>query len=227
MPQEWLNLMLDPFTTFWSGVAMKLPSVVGALLLLLAGSILARVIRELMQKLLASSRIDDFLGKVGFAEILSRVGFGRSVSYAVSFLTYWLILLVFFVSAANAINLTVVSELLNRFVLFMPKLIASVLVLIGGVILGHFVGEIVKNACQANHIHGGIILSRVFKVVVVMFAAIMSLEELGINTLVLTSSIQIVLATLGLAVAIAFGLGGKDVAAEIIRGFLRDQNKHS
>lgn len=227
MPHEWMErwamLMLDPFATFWSQVVAKLPSLVGALLLLLVGSFLGRVAREVTGKLLTSTRVDEFLGKVGFGEVMARIGLGRSASYAIGFLIYWLILLVFVVSAANALSLTVVSELLNRFVLFMPRLIASALVLFGGLLLGHFVGEVIRGACEANRLRSGALIARVFNGIVVVFASIIGLEELGIDTAILTSSIQIILGTLGLAVALAFGLGGRDVAAEIIRDFLKVQ----
>ena len=223
MPTEWIDLLIDPFTTFLGRVALKLPGVVGALILLLIGIALGRFLRRIVDKILAMSRLDELLGRVGFSEVLSRVGFGRSVSYAIGFLVYWLIIMVFLVSAANAINLTVVSELLNRFVLFMPRLIASVVVVIGGMVLAHFVGEVVRNACEANRVQGSSVISRIFKIVVVIFASIMGLDQLGINTGILTSSVQIILATVGLTLAIAFGLGGKDVAAGIIRDFMKGQ----
>ena len=77
MPEQWLNFMVGPLVTFWGGILMKLPNLIGALILLFAGSLLARFIRQITEKILLSSRIDDFLAKVGFSEILSRVGLGR------------------------------------------------------------------------------------------------------------------------------------------------------
>jgi len=86
-------------------------------------------------------------------------------------------------------------------------------------LIGRFLGEIVQNAATANRIQGAVGLSKVVKFVVVAFSAVMALEQIGIDTTIMTSSVQIILATLGLALAIAFGLGGRDVAADIIRNF--------
>jgi hypothetical protein len=99
--------------------------------------------------------------------------------------------------------------------------LGAVLVVAGGLLLGHFLGEVVRNAATANKIQGAVGLSKVASFVVVVFAVIMALEQIGIDTTIITSSIQIILATIGLGLAIAFGLGGKDAAADIIRNFTK------
>ncbi|MBI4668198.1 MAG: hypothetical protein HY747_03275 [Elusimicrobia bacterium] len=223
MQSEWLRVVSDPFLNFWSRVVATLPGIVGALLLLLIGFMLARGLRAVAEKLFRSIRLDEYTEKVGFNEILSRVGFGRSPGFVVGFLVYWLIVLVFIVSAANVVELTVVSELLENFVLFIPKLIASILILFGGLVLGHFVAQIVANAATSNNIRGGSALSQLANVVVIIFASLMALEQLGINTEILSSSFQIILGAICLALALAFGLGGRDMAADIIKDFFKSK----
>jgi hypothetical protein len=219
MPQEWYTIIVGPFQQLLAKVMDKLPGVVAAILLLLVGMLVAQGMRTVVERFLKFIRLDDHTDKVKLNELLARLGFGRSPRQIIGFLVYWLILLVFLVSAANAVELTVVSELLQQFVLFIPKVIAAVLVLAGGLLLGHFVGEIVRNAATANRLDGAIPLSKAAHLVVVVFAAIMALDEIGIDTTIITSSVQIILATVGLGLAIAFGLGGRDAAANIIRGF--------
>jgi small-conductance mechanosensitive channel len=157
--------------------------------------------------------------------LLARLGFGQSPAFVVGFLVYWLIILVFLVSAANAVQLTVVSQLLERFVLFVPKLIGAVVVVASGLLLGHFFGEVVLNAATANKLDSAVAFSKTVRDVVVVFAGVMALEQIGIDTSIITSSIQIILGTIGLGVAIAFGVGGKDVAAEIIKNFIARQSQ--
>ncbi|MBI4370516.1 MAG: hypothetical protein HY547_09850 [Elusimicrobia bacterium] len=222
---EWLELISDPFLNFWTRVVATLPSVVGALILLLIGFMLGRGLRAAVEKAMGLVHLDQYTEKIGFNEIISRVGFGRSPSYVIGFLVYWLVVLVFIVSASNVVELTVVSELLENFVLFIPKLIASILILFGGLVLGHFVNQVVGNAAISNNITGGIVLGKIANVVVVIFASLMALEQLGINTELLASSFQIILGTIGLAMAIAFGLGGKEVAAEILKDLVKTK-KH-
>jgi len=213
--------ILTPLQSLFTRVAVTMPSIIAAIVLLLIGALVSRALRALVERILRLGKIDEYSEKIGLNEILARLGLGRSPVYVIGFLIYWLIMLAFLVSAANAVNLTVVSELLQRFALFIPKLIASVLVMSGGLLVGHFLGEVVNNALVENKIKGAALLAKITKMVVVIFSVIIALEQLGIATTILTTSIQIVLGTLGLAFAIAFGLGGRDVAGELLRNLLK------
>lgn len=223
MQQEFLTLITSPFQQLLAKFLSALPGVLGAVLLLLIGMLIARGLRTAVEKFLKLVRMDEYTEKVKLNELLSRLGFGTSPAFIVGFLVYWLVILAFLVSAANAVELTVVSELLEQFALFIPRLIGAVLVLAGGLLLAHFSGEIVQNAAVANKIQGAVALSKAARLVVMVFAAIMALEQIGIDTSIITSSVQIILATIGLGLAIAFGLGGKDVAADILRNFTRNR----
>jgi hypothetical protein len=181
--------------------------------------VVARVLRTGVQRGLKYANLDQMTDKVKVNELFARLGFGRSPSFMISFVVYWFVILIFMVSAANAVKLTVVAAVLQRFLLFLPQLLAAVLVMGAGMLIARFLGEIVQNAATANRIQGAVGLSKVVKFVVVIFSAVMALEQIGIDTTIMTSSVQIILATVGLALAISFGLGGRDVAADIIRSF--------
>jgi hypothetical protein len=219
--------VFQPVTQLLGQILVKLPSFVAAVLLLLLGMVLGKIVRAFLERFLKVIRMDEYTEMVKLNELLARLGFGRSPAFVVAFLVYWLIILIFLVAAANAVQLTIVSELLQRFALFIPKLIGAVLVMAGGLLFGHLVSEIVLNAARANKLDAAMALSKAVRLVVIVFAGIMALEQIGLDTTILTSSIQIVLASVGLGLAIAFGLGGKDVAAEIIKELVTRQNRRS
>lgn len=219
MQPEWVNVLLVPFQQLVLRVMDKIPGILAAILLLLVGMLVAGGLRTGIEKFLKFIHLDEHTDKIRLNEVLARLGFGRSPGQVIGFLVYWLIILVFLLSAANAVELTVVSELLQEFVLFVPKVIGAVLVLAGGLLLGHLVAEIVQNAAIANRLDWAVGLSKAAQFVVIVFAAIMALQQIGIDTTIVTSSVQIVLASVGLGLALAFGLGGKDKAAEVIRKF--------
>jgi len=223
MPQDWLSILIVPFQQLLGSILVKMPSILAALLLLLIGMVVGRVARAGVEKLFRITKLDDYTEMIKVNELTTRLGFGKSPSYVIGFLVYWLIILLFLVSAANAVQLTVVSELLERFVLFVPKLIGAVLVVAGGLLLGHFFSEIVLNAATANKLDGALALSKLVRVTIVVFTGIMALEQIDIDTSIITSSIQIILAAIGLGFAIAFGLGGRDVAAEIIKNIAKNR----
>ena len=225
MQAEWLTVLTGSIQQLWTGLLHKVPAILAALFLLLIGMVVARGLRAAVVKFLTVVRVDQYTDKIRLNELLSRLGLGRSPAFAIGFLIYWLVILVFLVSAANAVHLTVVSQLLQQFVLFIPKVIGALVVVAGGLLFGHFLGEIVLNAAIANDLRGGMALSKIARFVVMGFAAIMALEQIGIDTTILTSSVQIILAAIGLGAAIAFGLGGRDAAAEMIRDFLRSSDR--
>ncbi|MFA6030152.1 MAG: hypothetical protein WC969_09880 [Elusimicrobiota bacterium] len=227
MNQDFVQLVADPFRVVLHRVLSQVPSFAAAFLFVLIGLFVARLLRSVVERALERAKIDDAVQKVGVGEVLARLGMGKSLGYVVGFLVYWFVLFAFFVSAANAVNLAAVSELLERFMLFLPSVIAAILILFGGLMFARFLSQVVANASSANDIRGGDVLAKAAYVVIVVFSTLMAMEQLGIQMLLLASSVQIILASLGLAFALAFGLGGKEVAAEIIRDILkRDVHPH-
>jgi hypothetical protein len=212
-----LGNLTDPFVSTANRFAQQIPSLAAAFLLLLVGMFMARVLRTVAERLFDRAHLDEYTSKVGINEVLMRLGLGKSPSYVLSFLIYWFILFIFIVSAANAVNMTVVSDLLERFVLFLPVLIASLLILFGGLLFARFLSEVITNAAAANSIRGGAVLAQASYVVVLIFSAMTALEQLGMKMNFISAAVQILLGSAGLAAAIAFGIGGKDVAGELIR----------
>lgn len=220
MTNQLLAGLTDPLVSLTHRFMARVPAFVAAFLLLLAGMFAARALRTLAERLLDRAHLDEYTSRVGINEVLSRLGLGKSPSYMLSFLIYWFVLFVFIVSAANAVDMTVVSDLLERFVLFLPSLIAALLVLFGGLLFGRFLSEVVANAATANNVRGGLLLSQATYMVVLIFSAMTALEQLGMKIGLLASAVQIAIASAGLAAGLAFGLGGKEIAAEILRDFL-------
>ncbi len=225
MVQDLMAILVEPFQQLLGSILVKIPSILSAFVLLLIGMVIARFARIGVEKFFKVTKLDNYTEQIKINELTARLGFGDSPGFVIGFLVYWLIILVFLVSAANVVELTVVSHLMQRFVLFIPKLIGAVLVLAGGLLLGHFFSEIVHNAATANKLDGAVALSKAVRFTVVVFAAIMALEQIGIGTDIITSSIQIIIAAIGLGLALAFGLGGRDAAGDVIKNFVARQRK--
>jgi len=214
---EILDLLTDPFISTFDRLAVYMPNIIAAFLLLLAGMFTARALRTVLESLMTRARLDDYTRRVGINEVFTRLGLGKSPAYGISFLIYWFVLFIFIVSAANAVNMTVLSDLLERFLMFLPPLIASILILFGGLLFARFLSEVIAGAAAANNIRGGAVLSKALYVSVLISASITAMEQLGLQMAFISSAIQIILASMGLAFALAFGLGGKEFAAQVIR----------
>jgi hypothetical protein len=217
MPRDIAILLADPFVSAANRFGSQIPTLAAALLLLILGLFAARALRTITERLLAGARLDEYTARVGINEIFARLGLGKSPTYVVSFLIYWFILFIFIVSAANAVNMTIVSDLLERFVLFLPVLVASILILFGGLIFGRFLSQVVVNAAAANNVKGGLFLAQAAYVVTLVFSAATALEQLGMKLTLIASALQIMLGSAGLAAAIAFGFGGRKAAADVLQ----------
>jgi hypothetical protein len=218
MSKDMARLFADPFLDAFHRVSGSLTSLAAAFLLLLVGMFTARLARAVVEFALGRIRLDDHTSRAGLNELLARLGLGKSPTAVAAFVVHWFILVVFVVSAANALNMTVVSDLLERFAQFLPALLAAVLILFGGLLFGRLISQVLTNAASANAIRGGGAVAASAYVVVVGYSALAALEQLGAKPQLVLSAAQILLGSLGLALALAFGLGAKDLAGEWLRG---------
>ena len=216
MDHDLVKILTDPFVGAAHRFGSAIPTLAAALLFLIVGLFLARAARTVAERMLGVARLDEHTARVGINEILARLGMGKSPSYVLSFIVYWFILFIFIVSAANAVNMTIVSELLERFVLFLPQLVAGLLIAFAGMIFARFISEIVANAAAANAVRGGQYLARAAYAATLVFSVATALEQLGMKMSLITSALQITLGSAGLAAAIAFGFGGRKAAGEMI-----------
>jgi hypothetical protein len=221
MGQNLVRLLVDPFLGAYERFAGAVPTLAAALLLLLVGMFLARAVRTSIELVLGRLRLDDHTSRVGINEVLARLGLGKSPTFVLAWVAHWFILFLFIVSAANAVNMTVVSEMLERFVGVLPSLIAAVLILFAGLLFGRLLAHILRNAAAANSIRGGSVVAAAAHTVAIGAAGVIALEQIGVRPQILIPSVQILIGSIGLALAIAFGLGAKDLAAEYLRELFR------
>lgn len=221
MGQNLVRLFVDPFLGAYDRFSGAIPTLAAALLLLITGMFLARAIRTLIEVALGRVSFDSYTSRVGINEVLARLGLGKSPTFVLAWVAHWFVLFLFIVSAANAVNMTVVSELLERFVQILPSMVAAVLILFGGLLFGRLVAHILLNAAIANSIRGGAVVAAAAQTVAIGAAGIVALEQIGVRPQILIPTVQILIGSMGLALAIALGLGAKDLAAEYLRELLR------
>ncbi len=223
MIKDIAELFIQPVINIWDKLSSYVPSLVAAFIFILFGLFIARVVSSVLEKFLRRIKLDDYTSSVGINELLIRFGFGKSFSRMLSFVVYWALLLVFFVTAADILSLTAISDILRRFVIeFLPKMTAAIFIAFGGLMLARFLGDVVMNSAIANNLKGGRSLSRIVNFVIIVFTVIAAIEQLGIKMKMIIGGLNILLASLGLAFAIAVGLGAKDIAHDILKGLLTE-----
>lgn len=220
------GLFIQPVLKIWDIFAAYIPNIIAALCFILFGLFLARCLSSLLEQFLRKIKFDSYTSRVGINEVMSRFGFGKSMAAILGFLVYWSVILVFFVSAADILNLAAVSQILEKIlVVFIPRIATSIFIAFGGLLFAKFMADVVLRSAAANNLRGGKSLSKIVNFVILVFTAIAAVEQLGIEMKIIRSSINILFASMGLAFAIAVGLGAKDIAHDIIRGMFTENKE--
>ncbi len=213
---EWKNLVVEPVTQMLTRIMAYLPVLLGALIILIVGWIVAKAIRRLVDWLLKTVRFDALADKAGISEILRKGDLEISAREVVSSIVYWLIIIMVLVMTVDALGLPKSSDILSGLFAYVPKVIAALLVLIVAMFLANFVSGIVRTAAANANLPKPELLAGISRWAIIIFAVTISLEQLGIAPLLVTATFNIILGGIVLALALAFGLGGKDAAAKYL-----------
>jgi hypothetical protein len=213
---NWNELIADPIRQMLTRIMDYLPILLGALIILIVGWIVAKLIRRAVDFLLKVVRFDLMANKTGITEVLRKGDLKITASQVVSGLVYWLIIIMVLVMTVDALGLPKASDILASVFAYVPRVIVALLVLIVAMFLAGFVSGIVRTACGNANLPKPEMIAGISRWAIIIFAATIAMEELGIAPLLVGTAFNIILGGVVLALALAFGLGGKDAAARYL-----------
>jgi flagellar biosynthesis protein FliQ len=222
---DWQALIFDPSREMLTRIANFIPTLIGASVILILGWIIAKVIKGIVNRLLLLIRFDAVTEKAGVSDILSKGGIRLSARQMISALCYWLVMIMVLVMVVNALGLTVASQLLESLLAYIPKVIAAIFVLVLGMFLGNILSGVVRTAASNANLPKADMLGHICQWAIVIFAATIALKQLGIAPLLVTATFNILFGGICLALAIAFGLGGKEMAAKYLEELKKKYSK--
>lgn len=195
------------------------PALFGALVILFAGYLLARLLEKGTDRLMRRIRFNQILEKGGVMQAVERSGSHVNPTRVAGSLVFWFVMFAVMLVAANALGLQSLANVFSELVSYIPSVIASIVIMIVGIVLGGFVGGLIM--ASAGGLRGGPTLSRVGKGGVIMLAVFMALQELGVATEIVTTAFAILFGAIALALALSFGIGNRDLAGEVTRDWYR------
>jgi hypothetical protein len=213
---NWENLIAGPVREMLTKILTYLPVLLGALIILIVGWIVAKAIRRIIDVALKAIRFDTLADKAGITAILKKGDLKITAREVVSGLVYWLIIIMVLVMVVNALGLPKASDVLTSLFAYVPKVIAALFVMVVAMFLASFVSGMVQTAAGNANLPKPEIFAGVSRWAIIIFAVTIALGELGIATLLVTATFNIILGGICLALALAFGLGGKDAAARFL-----------
>ncbi len=211
----------EPLRVMWTNAVGFVPNLLAALVILLVGWIVARVVRYLVQRALKVVQLDKVSEKVGINDALKQANLFTLPSQMVAKLFYWIVIVLALVMAVNAVKLTVATELLSRLLLYLPNVIAAVFVLVLGFFFGNLVRGLVQTALGGTETVDPEVAGKAAQLAIILFAAAASLEQLRIATTLITNAFTVTFAAIAFALALAFGLGCKDWVKGWVEGLLK------
>ncbi|MGH1487679.1 MAG: mechanosensitive ion channel family protein [Cellvibrionaceae bacterium] len=207
----------DPMI-IWGKVAGILPNLFAAILLLIVGHFLGKLLASIVAKLLAKVGLDKLSEKAGLGDSVAGAGFNMTPSNILGKIIYWLIFLTFIISAADTMGLDRVSSTIDNFVLYLPKVIGAFVVVIVGLFVAGLVRTGIETALGGMNLGYEKAVGSIIYAIIVIIVISLGINQLEIETDLLNQVVVIFLMAGAGAVALALGLGTRDVAGNVVAG---------
>jgi len=217
------KVIMGPLESLLDKILLFLPNLMISVLILLFGIILAMVVRVIFAKIFKALSIDKLLEKTGLMELLRRGGIKEAASNLLSKLIGWIIIIIFAIISMQALRAPAVERLLEQFLLYLPNIFIAILILFVGYLLGNFFGRTALIASVNAGLRVSGIVGNFVKLTVFMLSVTMALEQLGIGRGTVMIAFAIIFGGIVFACALAFGLGGRDVAKEYLEKHLKGE----
>jgi Conserved TM helix len=220
--QDNINVLLEPLRAVLQQTGVFLPRLMVAIAVFVIGWLVANAARFAVVKAMRAFNFHVLTERAGIDGFLQQGGTRKDTTDLFGAVVYWLVILAALIVAFNGLGLTQVTDLLTRVLLFLPKLLVAMVLLIFGAYFGRFVGQAVASHLRNAHISDAELLGHAVQYVIVAFVILLAVDHLDIGGGLIQHTFLIVLSGVVLALALSFGLGGRDRAARLLERWFPD-----
>ncbi|MDQ5893116.1 MAG: hypothetical protein QG640_127 [Patescibacteria group bacterium] len=215
--ENWGEVFTQSLQGIWLGIASFVPTLVIAVIIFAIGWVLAALIEKLVEGLFKTFKVDAALKSAGFEDVVERSGYKLNSGRFIGSLVKWFVVVVFLIASFDILGLSQVNSFLKDVVLsYLPQVIVAVLVLMVAVMIADAVQKIVIASARAAHVKSASLLGAIAKWAIWIFAILTALFHLGIAPGLIQTLFMGIVVAAAIAVGLAFGLGGKEVAAKML-----------
>lgn len=224
--KEWGMVIVTFFESLFKTVGAYLPNLIGALLLLIIGWMAAKMLRGVTAKVLRACGIASLGEKVRFNELLQKAGITKSLDDILGAIVYYMVILVFLVSASEVLGVKVVLATLNTFIAFLPHILGAFLILVISLYIAKVVKDTVRSTSANFNIAYAGALSSILEIVIIGFGVILAMTEIGLDMTIFTANITLIIAGVVLAMALSVGLGSRTIMSNVLARYYICQIYH-
>lgn len=221
---NWSELFLNSFQHLLSELLGAVPKILGAILLLILGIIIARLVAVIIIKTLRITRFDEWMHKLKVHDLFEKAQIKTSVAEIIARFAYWVILLIFLVGISETLGWSAVSQKISLFINFLPKVFISLIILIIGLYIASLVRQTIIAAFLSFGLSFGKLVSSAFFYFLLLFVVVIALEQLDIDTTIITSNVLIIIGGAVLAFAISYGFASKDILNNFLASLYSKNN---
>jgi small-conductance mechanosensitive channel len=212
--------MFQPLQEAISVFLSYIPQLIGAIVILIVGYIIAKVLQAVLGRVLQAVGFDGWMERGGIKQFFDRAETNQTPHSILGKLVFWFVFIIAITMAADALGIPQVSAVLAQLIAYIPNIIAAILILILAALLANFLAGIVRGATGSG------LLGSVAQYAIIVYAIFAAITQLGIAVELTAPTFLIVLGAVALAAAIAFGIGGREVARDVIeRAYNRGQEE--
>ncbi|RYF70255.1 MAG: hypothetical protein EOO22_14665 [Comamonadaceae bacterium] len=216
---ESFAIQLEPVRAILYQIGAFLPRLLIAIVVVVVGWLIAKVVRFAVVKTLRAINFPVLTERSGMDNFLRQGGMAGDTTTVFGTLAYWLVILASLLIAFNGLGLTYITDLLGRVVWFVPNVFVALLILAFGSYFARFLGDTVLAYCRNIKLQDSAILGKLTQYAVMVFVVLIALDQVKVGGDIVRQSFLVILAGVVFALALAFGLGGKDWAAERIENW--------
>ncbi|PWL37480.1 hypothetical protein DKG77_16010 [Flagellimonas aquimarina] len=216
---EWKNLTFDSLAAMGRDVALALPKIIGALIILLIGWLVTKIVLFVLGKVLKLAKMDTLSDKINEMDLFGKGDFKIDIIKVILGFVKWLLLLVFLIVAADILSWEIISTEIGNLLRYLPRLFSALALMMIGLYIGNFIKTTVKKLFDSLEFGGSNLVSNMLFYIIVIFISITALNQAGIDTTIITNNITLILGSFLLAFAIGLGLGSRDIITDLLRSF--------
>ena len=225
------RVIIEPFERFFEKALQFLPDFLSAILIFAFGIVLGFILRAVSLRLFRTIKLDKFSERSGVVEIIQKGGIREPVSLILSRIIGWLTIISFSILSLYSLEVPAIGQILERFLLYLPNVFVAAVILFFGYFLSNFLGRAALIASVNAGFKASGLIGKFVKLTIFLLAATMALEQLGIGKETIIIAFAIIFGGIVLALAIAFGLGGRNLAKKylekkLLKGEDKDDIKH-
>lgn len=211
-----LNIAVEPLRAFLVQVGSYLPRLGVALAIVVAGWLIAKALRFGTIKALRALNFHVLTERAGMDAFMQQGGSRKDTADLIGLIVFWLVMLGALIVAFNGLGLSQVTDVLSKVLLFLPKLLVGLLVVVFGLYFARFVGQSVQAWCRGADIGDAELIGRIVRYAIVTFVVLIAIDHVDIGSGLVQQTFLILLGGVVLGLALAFGIGGRDRAAAAI-----------